>query len=112
MMYYCVIGNPYLAVKGPQNLSLQFLKDINDKFQNKRSKQFILPDDHFYKIIAAYIVFKKCMDLQKIDLDINMYNPFVAYYTVAYVFNHPNYYFDHTYLLKQVKYLKNLIIHF
>ncbi|MDB2371090.1 AIPR family protein [Alphaproteobacteria bacterium] len=100
MMYYCVIGNPYLAVKGPQNLSLQFLKDINDKFQNKRSKQFILPDDHFYKIIAAYIVFKKCMDLQKIDLNINMYNPFVAYYTVAYVFNHPNYYFDHMYLFK------------
>ena len=40
------------------------------------------------------------MDLQKIDLEINMYNPFIAYYTAVYIFNHPNYYFDHTYLFK------------
>ena len=40
MMYYCVIGDPYLAVKGPQNLSLQFLKDINNKFQNNSKYNF------------------------------------------------------------------------
>ena len=100
MMYYCTQGKPYLAVKGPQNLSLQFLKDVASEFENKRKKEFILPDDHFYKIISSYILFKACMDIQKIDLKINMYNPFVAYYMVAYVFNHPKYYFDYNYLFK------------
>lgn len=100
MMYYCSKGLPHLAVKGPQNLSLQFLKDVASEFENKKKKEFILPDDHFYKMVSIYILFKACMEIQKNDLKINMYNPFIAYYTVAYIFNHPKYYFDYNYLFQ------------
>ena len=98
LMYYCFNGSPHLAVKGPQNLSLQFLKDITKEFENKRKKEFLLPDDHYFKIVAANIVFQTCMNIQKKELKVNKYNPFVAYYTLAYCFNHPKYNLDYNYI--------------
>ena len=94
LMYYCTRGKPQLAVNGPQKLSLQFLKDVSLDFTNKK-KEFVLPDDHFYKMVSAFILFMHCMKIQKEILKVNRYNPFVSYYTVAYVFSHPKYYFNY-----------------
>lgn len=104
LMYYCLKGLPYLSVKGPQNLSMEFLKDISKDF--KKRGELTVPSDHFIKIVSAYILFQACMKIQKeIGIKtgrkietINQYNPFASYYTVSYIFNHSRYIFNYNYL--------------